>query len=133
MMAKDAFSQWLGIEVVDVRPNGATVRMTVRDDMVNGFGVCHGGIDVFARRQRAGVRVEHTRPRDGEHRELDHVSEGDLRRRRARRPTRERGERDRTGSAFYRVTVRARDGEIVALFRGTVYKTEQALLSPSPE
>ena len=44
MMAKDAFSQWLGIDVVDIRPNGATVRMTVREEMVNGFGVCHGGI-----------------------------------------------------------------------------------------
>src|SRR5215203_5338970 len=44
MMAKDAFSQWLGIEVIGVRPRGVTVRMTVRDDMVNGFGVCHGGV-----------------------------------------------------------------------------------------
>src|SRR4029079_11928456 len=44
MMAKDAFSQWLGIEVLDVRPSGATVRMEVRPEMQNGFGVCHGAI-----------------------------------------------------------------------------------------
>ena len=44
MMARDAFSQWLGIEIVNVRPRGASVRLTVRDDMVNGFGVCHGGV-----------------------------------------------------------------------------------------
>ena len=43
MMARDAFSRWLGIEVLEVRPRGATMRMTVRDDMLNGFGVCHGG------------------------------------------------------------------------------------------
>ena len=44
MMAKDAFSQMMGMEIVDVRPRGSTVRMTVRPDMVNGFGVCHGGV-----------------------------------------------------------------------------------------
>lgn len=44
MMAKDAFSRSLGMEVVDVAPRAAIVRMAVRDDMVNGFGVCHGGV-----------------------------------------------------------------------------------------
>src|ERR1043166_1982800 len=44
MMAKDAFSQALGIEVVEVRPRASTIRLTVRDDMLNGFGVCHGGV-----------------------------------------------------------------------------------------
>ena len=44
MMAKDAFSQWLGIEVVDASPGSATLQMTLRDDMVNGLDVAHGGI-----------------------------------------------------------------------------------------
>ena len=44
MMAHDAFSQWLGIEVLEVAPGGCVLRMTVRPDMVNGFGVAHGGI-----------------------------------------------------------------------------------------
>ena len=44
MMAKDAFSKWLGIAVSDVAPNAATTRLTVRTEMVNGFGVAHGGI-----------------------------------------------------------------------------------------
>jgi acyl-CoA thioesterase len=44
MYASDAASQALGIDI-DVREAGAAVaRMTVRDDMVNGFGVCHGGL-----------------------------------------------------------------------------------------
>ena len=41
MLARDAFSQWLGIDVTQVAPNAATCRMTVRPEMVNGFGVCH--------------------------------------------------------------------------------------------
>src|SRR5262245_19760972 len=44
MMAKDEFSQWLGIEILDVRPRASAVRMTVRQEMVNGFGVAHGAI-----------------------------------------------------------------------------------------
>ena len=44
MMARDAFSQWLGIEVLTVKPEESAVRMTVRPEMVNGFGIAHGGI-----------------------------------------------------------------------------------------
>ena len=44
MIASVAFSQWLGIEIVEVAPRRSTCRMTVRDEMVNGLGVTHGGI-----------------------------------------------------------------------------------------
>src|SRR5438045_3905526 len=41
MLERDAYSAWLGIELVEVRPNAATIRMTVRPEMLNGFHVCH--------------------------------------------------------------------------------------------
>ncbi len=44
MMADDAFSQWLGIEVIEISPGFAKLKMEVRDEMVNGFNVSHGGI-----------------------------------------------------------------------------------------
>ena len=44
MLEHDEFSRWLGLEVTHLAPNAATVRMTVRPEMVNGFGVCHGGV-----------------------------------------------------------------------------------------
>src|SRR5947209_20271670 len=44
MMERDAFSQWLGITLLAVRPRSATVSMTIRPEMVNGFAVTHGGI-----------------------------------------------------------------------------------------
>ena len=47
MMAGDAASSALGIEVVSAEPGRAVVRMTVRPDMLNGFHVAHGGL-VFA-------------------------------------------------------------------------------------
>jgi acyl-CoA thioesterase len=34
----------LGMQIIDVAPGAATVSMTVRDDMVNGWDVCHGGL-----------------------------------------------------------------------------------------
>jgi acyl-CoA thioesterase len=47
MLARDTASRGLGIELVEAGPGRATVRMTVRDDMVNGLDVCHGGL-IFA-------------------------------------------------------------------------------------
>jgi len=44
MLASDAATRMLGIEVLDYGEGWARTRMTVRDDMVNGHGICHGGI-----------------------------------------------------------------------------------------
>ncbi|MDB5251704.1 MAG: paaI [Flaviaesturariibacter sp.] len=44
MMRDDAFSQWLGITLLEVREGYSRISMTLRADMLNGFGVIHGGI-----------------------------------------------------------------------------------------
>jgi acyl-CoA thioesterase len=44
MWAADAASRALGMELVEAGVGCAVVRMTVRDDMVNGHGTCHGGL-----------------------------------------------------------------------------------------
>ena len=44
MMASDAASRMLGIKLLDYGDGWARVQLTVRDDMVNGHGVCHGGV-----------------------------------------------------------------------------------------
>ncbi|MBL7722708.1 MAG: hydroxyphenylacetyl-CoA thioesterase PaaI [Chitinophagaceae bacterium] len=44
MMKHDLFSQWLGIEVLDVKEGYSRIKMTVRKEMINGFGIVHGGI-----------------------------------------------------------------------------------------
>jgi acyl-CoA thioesterase len=43
MWAEDAASRGLGMKIVTVGPGTAVVTMTVREDMVNGHGICHGG------------------------------------------------------------------------------------------
>lgn len=44
MMVHDKFSQWLGIEVLDIQEGYSKIKMTVREEMINGFGIVHGGI-----------------------------------------------------------------------------------------
>jgi acyl-CoA thioesterase len=44
MMDHDAFSQWLGIEVLEITEGYSRIRMTIRKEMVNGFGIVHGGV-----------------------------------------------------------------------------------------
>ncbi len=44
MLQHDRFSQWLGIEVLVVREGYAKIKMALREEMVNGLGIIHGGI-----------------------------------------------------------------------------------------
>jgi acyl-CoA thioesterase len=44
MWRGDAASRMLGMEIVSVGPGAATVSMTVREDMINGWELCHGGL-----------------------------------------------------------------------------------------
>jgi acyl-CoA thioesterase len=127
MVDHDAFSRWLGIEVLEVRPGGATVRTTVREEMLNGFGVCHGGVTfsvadsafAFASNThgRVSLSIENSMTYPAA------VRAGDVLVARAE---------EESGSArlgFFRVVVTNQREETVALFRGTVYKTSRDVLA----
>jgi acyl-CoA thioesterase len=44
MLKHDAFSRWLGIEVLKVAAGSCSLRMQIREEMLNGFKIAHGGI-----------------------------------------------------------------------------------------
>ena len=44
MLHKDLFSQWLGISIIEIKEGYSKIKMTVRSEMLNGFGIVHGGI-----------------------------------------------------------------------------------------
>ena len=44
MMENDYFSQWMGVDVLDVKEGYSRIKMIIRKEMVNGFGIVHGGI-----------------------------------------------------------------------------------------
>jgi acyl-CoA thioesterase len=118
MYAEDLASQGLGIEVVAVAPGRATVRMTVRPEMVNGHAIAHG-VFVFALADTAFAFACNTYGQVTVARAADvvflapaHV--GDL----LVATGQERAREGRNG--VYDVTVRrgTPDGEVVAEFRG---------------
>lgn len=125
MMSNDAFSRWLGIEVVSAIPGTCVLKMTVRPEMTNGFGIAHGGITyaladsalAFASNghgQQAvslETSISHTKP----------VKPGDVLTAVAEEKNRTR----RTG--IYHIEVKNGD-EVVALFKGTVFITEREWL-----
>ena len=44
MMKHDLFSQWRGIEVLEIKEGYSKIKMMVRPEMINGFGIVHGGV-----------------------------------------------------------------------------------------
>jgi acyl-CoA thioesterase len=44
LLENDRFSDWLGIEVIEIREGYTKIKMTIRKEMMNGFGIVHGGI-----------------------------------------------------------------------------------------
>jgi acyl-CoA thioesterase len=126
MYARDTASQALGMELEEVRPGYARLRMTVRPDMINGHGTCHGGM-VFALADSAfafacnsrdvvtvasGCSIEFLDPaREGD--QLVAVAE----------------ERFREGrNGVYDVEVRRAGGGLVATFRGRSASTRDRIL-----
>lgn len=126
MRKHDRFSEWLGLEVVELAPRACTVRATVREEMLNGFGVCHGGV-TFALADSALAFASNTHGRVTMSVEngisyVASVALGDV-------LTAAAVEEAAGGPlAFYRVTVRNQHDQPVALFRGTVYRTKRELL-----
>ena len=123
MLAKDEFSRWLGVDVLQLRPAYCVCRMLVRPEMLNGFGVAHGGI-VFSLADSAFAFACNTQGRIAMSIENSitypaSVHAGDL----LTAVAEEEGATNRLG--FFRVQVTNQRDETVALFRGTVYKTNQ--------
>jgi acyl-CoA thioesterase len=124
MYDQDPFSRWMGMELLDIGPGTCTLRMRVRAEMLNGFGVAHGGI-TFALADSAFAFASNSRGRHAVsiHCTVEHVVavvEGDV-------LTATAVEERLGGSvANYAVRVVRQDGEAVAFFRGVVYRKKQA-------
>ena len=119
MLANDRATQGLGIAITSIGPGRATLEMTVRADMLNGFDICHGGFITtladsafaFACNARnemtvaSGLSIDFLAP----------AREGD-------RLTAEAAEVSLAGrTGVYDVNVRNQRGEAVAVFRGRSY------------
>jgi acyl-CoA thioesterase len=126
MMQDDLFSQWLGIKVLLTGEGYSKLQMTLREEMVNGFGVIHGGICfsladsafAFACNSRNNLSMaldtnitftKATRPGDVLTAEAKELHNG-------------------RSTGLYLITVTNQNEEQVALFKGTCFRTGKTLL-----
>lgn len=125
MMENDFFSQWLGIELLNVSEGYSLIRMTVRKEMVNGFGIAHGGIafslgdSAFAfacnNRNNLSVALDVTTSF------IKAINIGDTLTAEAKEIHNGRS------TGVYLVTITNQRGEQVALFKGTCFRTGKKL------
>ena len=123
MIGGDAFSQWLGIEVLEVAVGFCKLKMTVRDEMTNGFNIAHGGIAysladsalAFAANSYGiqSLSVETSISHNKK------VMSGDS----LIAKTQEISKNDK--SAVYNINITNQNNIEIALFKGTVYRTKR--------
>jgi len=122
MLAKDHASRSLGIECSAISPGAATVAMSVRQTMLNGFGSCHGGIITTVADTAFGLACNsHNVWTVASGFDVDIVApafDGDV-------LTAIASETSRAGrTGVYDVTVRNQDDKLVAVFRGRSYSVK---------
>ena len=127
MMRDDLFSQWLGIEVLEVREGYSKIKMTVRKEMINGFGIVHGGIAfslgdscfAFACNNRNNLSValdtaiNFTKP---VHVEDELVAEA-------------KEIHNGKSTGLYHISITNQRDHVVAFFKGTCFRTGKNLIS----
>ena len=126
MLHTDAFSQWLGIEVVEIKEGYSKIKMMVRKEMMNGLNVVHGGIAfsladsafAFACNSRNNlslaleISISFLKP----------VFIGD-------ELTAEAKEvRNGKSTGVYMVDITNQHDQLIALFKGTCFRTGKSLL-----
>jgi acyl-CoA thioesterase len=123
MMANDAFSRWMGIKVCEVKSGYCRLQMTVREEMLNGFYIAHGGITYsLADSALAFAANSHGQKAVSVETSISHllpVKTNDI-------LTAEAFEKSRTNKiGVYEVEIKNQENKLVALFKGTVYRTSK--------
>ncbi|MDA9774030.1 hydroxyphenylacetyl-CoA thioesterase PaaI [Saprospiraceae bacterium] len=123
MIAADRFSKWLGIEVTEVTEDSVLTKMTVREEMVNGFGISHGGISYsFADSTFAFISNGEGMQAVSIETSISHlkmIKVGDVLHAEATKISRSRK------IGVYEVKITNQLNEIVAVFKGTVYISDK--------
>ena len=126
MMQNDLFSQWLGIAVIEIKEGYSKIEMTVRKEMINGFGIVHGGIAfslgdsafAFACNNRNMLSVA----LDTSINFIKPVHVDDI-------LTAEAKElHNGKSTGLYHITITNQKQHVVAVFKGTCYRTGKSLM-----
>lgn len=124
MIAKDHFSNWLGIRLLDIGSGYCKLQMTVREEMLNGFGILHGGVSFsLADSAFAFASNSHGRLSVSQNSQITHVKSATV-----GEVLIAEAEELHIGHkmATYDVRIyRQEKAELIALFRGSVYRTSK--------
>ena len=127
MFDQDAFSQWLGIKIVEVSEGNCQLQMPVRSEMLNGFQIAHGGIAYsLADSALAFASNSHGRKSLSVETSISHtvsVKEGDS----LIAVSNEISLSPKIG--IYLISIKNQNEQEVALFKGTVYRTSKEWFS----
>lgn len=126
IVKQDMFSQWLGIEVLEVKEGFSKIKMTVRSEMINGLGIVHGGIPfsladsafAFACNSRNTLSVA----LDTSINFIKPIHIGDV----LTAAAKEMHNGKSTG--LYHITITNQNDHVVALFKGTCFRTNKKLV-----
>lgn len=123
MYKNDRFSQWLGIERVNISSGKAVLKMTIRKEMLNGFDIAHGGI-VFSLADSALAFASNSYGKRSVSIEASiswpkALKEGD-------EIIAESVQKSLTNkTAIFDINIKDNNSETVGLFRGVVYRTSK--------
>ncbi len=122
MLSLDPFSQWLGIQVLEVEKGRCKVGMTIRKEMLNSMGKAHGGISYSLADTAFGFSANtHGKYAVSIETSINHIEaleEGDFLTAEAVTDI------AKTKIGFNIIEVKRGD-QIVALFKGVVYRTNK--------
>ncbi len=130
MYAKDHCVLNLGIEPLTVQPGSAVFSMTVRKDMVNSHGTCHGGI-IFCLADASFGYACNSRDQHSVASacSIDFIKPAMLH----DRLTARAAERSLTGRiGIYDVDIVNQDGDLIAHFRGKSHQLRGTVTNPKP-
>lgn len=123
MYDNDAFSKWLGVETLSVGEGYCQLKMKVRKEMLNGFAIAHGGITYsLADSALAFASNSYGRKCVSVETSISHTvacKEGDE----LIATATELSLSNKIG--VYDITITNQESTVVALFKGTVYRTSK--------
>ncbi len=126
MLAADNFSKWLGIVVDEYREGYCKLHYTIREEMLNGFGIVHGGI-VFSAADSAFEFACNSHGRLSVALDV-HISF--IKASKAGELLTVEAKEIHTGNktSFYDITITNEAAEVVAIFKGTAYRTSKEIV-----
>ncbi|MEO6837978.1 MAG: hydroxyphenylacetyl-CoA thioesterase PaaI [Ginsengibacter sp.] len=126
LIENDFFSKWLGIEVLEIREGYSKIKMMIRNEMLNGFGIVHGGVTfsladsafAFACNNRNNLSLA----LDTSINFIKPAHVGDV-------LTAEAKElHNGKSTGLYQISISNQNDHVIALFKGTCFRTNKKLI-----